>query len=332
MMPVFNGEAYVREAVSSVLTQTETSLELVVIDDGSSDGTARILGEVDDSRLRVIRSSVNRGIATSRNEGLAVARGRFIAPLDADDIAHPRRLERQLSVFQTHSNCVLVAGGFEEFSDAEGVVRTCNTARSDAEIRWDLLFENRIAHSSAMFRRADAEALGGYPAYYLAEDYAFWSRLLAIGQVWMPAGVVVRLRHHGAQVSGRNAERMAATATCISAENLSRFLHREVPPSIAAFLRGETTGAADEGFRRRAWAVLQDAFDASVAACGSRRDRALLARSLLQRVTTVLQTQRVDLGIGLSVALSRSLRVDPRLAVSLDMGRLAATVVRWPQL
>ncbi|MEP7225551.1 MAG: glycosyltransferase family 2 protein, partial [Actinomycetota bacterium] len=96
LLAVSNGEHYLRAAIESVLRQTISDLELIVVDDGSTDETPEILAAVDDPRLQVLRNEGRLGLAVSLNRGLDEARGRYVARLDADDIAFPRRLERQL--------------------------------------------------------------------------------------------------------------------------------------------------------------------------------------------------------------------------------------------
>jgi glycosyltransferase involved in cell wall biosynthesis len=98
-MPVFNGERFLREAVESVLTQTHKELELLILDDGSTDSTPEILSSYKDSRIKVVRNETNLKLIRTLNKGLELASGSFVARMDADDVCFPKRIERQLSLF-----------------------------------------------------------------------------------------------------------------------------------------------------------------------------------------------------------------------------------------
>ena len=111
LMPVYNGEAYLREAVESVLGQTETNIELVAVDDGSTDSSRAILRQfaLQDPRVRVFEEE-HKGLVATLNRGLDVARARYICRLDADDIAMPDRIEKQVRFLDAHEDYVLVGG------------------------------------------------------------------------------------------------------------------------------------------------------------------------------------------------------------------------------
>jgi len=110
ILPVFNGARFIKNAVQSILWQTHSDFELIIIDDGSTDETLNILREFEtaDSRIRLI-SRANRGIATSLNEGIAMARGQWIARMDADDVSHPHRLSSQFQMLKDHPELDLIA-------------------------------------------------------------------------------------------------------------------------------------------------------------------------------------------------------------------------------
>src|SRR5436190_20057932 len=118
LMPVFNAAAFVREAIQSVLRQTQADLELLIIDDASTDGSSAIIRSFSDPRVRVITHQRNLGLVASLNDGLDQARGRYVARMDADDVMHPQRLEKQLRYLEEHVDIALVAA-FVDFINTD---------------------------------------------------------------------------------------------------------------------------------------------------------------------------------------------------------------------
>lgn len=180
LLAVSNGERYLRAALASILRQTVTDLELVVVDDGSTDETGNILAAVDDPRLLVLRNEERLGLAASLNRGLDEARGRYVARLDADDVALPRRLERQLQRMVSGSS-IAVAGSAVLDIDAYGRPGALHLMPADpVAVRWAALFSSPFFHPSVLAERAVLERHGlRYDSEYLeSEDYDLWTRLL----------------------------------------------------------------------------------------------------------------------------------------------------------
>ncbi len=180
IMPVFNGERYVGQAISSVLEQSYRNFELVIIDDGSRDSTKRRVERFRDDRIRFYEHNDNQGIAASRNDGLSKAKGPYIAWLDSDDIASPSRLERQLDFLEKNRKYGLCSSNVVSI-DAEGRQSSgkwWNT--SNIPVDWQMLWTNPIAQSSVMIRKSLLEKppLAYDPSYSPAEDYHLWCRLV----------------------------------------------------------------------------------------------------------------------------------------------------------
>lgn len=183
IMPVYNNEPYVKQAVDSILEQTYSNFELIAIDDGSSDGSGKILDSYakQDGRVRVIHQP-NKGLVATLNRGIAESTGEYIARMDGDDISFPRRFEQQVAVLEAHENVVLVAGGFEVIDeDNEFIYREVVPAIS-ADIKRSMLLRNPIAHGSVMFRRSALDAVGMYSDQCgPTEDFELWTRLSVVG-------------------------------------------------------------------------------------------------------------------------------------------------------
>jgi glycosyltransferase involved in cell wall biosynthesis len=178
-MPVYNGARFLRQAIDSVLSQSFHDLELLVVDDGSTDDSVAIANAVADPRLRCVAAPGHRGLVGTLNIGLRAATGEYVARLDADDVARPDRIAKQAALLDREPK-VAVVGSLARLIDdrgaAGGIVRRPVSA---VAIRWYALLENPLIHSAAMFRRDVVSALGGYDeSLPLAEDYDLWGRIL----------------------------------------------------------------------------------------------------------------------------------------------------------
>ncbi len=217
LMPAFNASATLQQAIDSVLTQTFADLELVIVDDGSTDATPDILGAQTDPRIRVIRLAQNGGLVAALNRGLAEARGALVARLDADDVAVPGRLAFQVEAFDRQPDLVLCGCAAVRVSPAGAVVGRSVPPATHARLATGLVSGNRLIHSSTMFRRDTAVAVGGYaPWAYPAEDYHLWLLLMREGAaIGLPAvGVHYLVNPEG--ISAVNEERQTAVAQQVS--------------------------------------------------------------------------------------------------------------------
>ena len=179
VMSVYNGERFLRQAVDSILAQTFTDFEFVVVDDGSTDGTAEILKGYTDPRLRVI-SQENIGLIGSLNRAVDIASGEYIARMDADDISSPRRLELQLEWLESHPHTAVLGTQVLEIGDDGHTIRRHYYPTEGAAIAKALLQgATAICHGSAVFRRACFQRVGGYrQRFEHAEDYDLWLRTI----------------------------------------------------------------------------------------------------------------------------------------------------------
>lgn len=195
IMPVYNGAAYLREAIDSILAQTFRDFELIVVDDASRDGSLDIAGAVGDPRIRVLRQERNTGVAASLNRGISEARGRYLARMDADDAARPERLERQVAFLDANPGCGIV-GTWTEIWNGDG--RTDRAHRHPTDnltLQFESIFDTQFVHSSVMFRKAVIERCGPYPETGFSpypEDFALWSKASrAFGLANLPEQLLV---------------------------------------------------------------------------------------------------------------------------------------------
>jgi glycosyltransferase involved in cell wall biosynthesis len=183
-MSVYNGEKYVRAAVESILCQTFRDFEFIIIDDGSTDDSARIIREYAsrDSRI-VFQSHSNRGLTESLNTGIASARGLYIARQDDDDLSGPDRLTLQAAVLEQNPSVVVVASAYVNIDEDGTALSVSRPPLSEGELDRRLRRRNVLAHGSLMFRKSAFDAVGGYrPAFRYAQDYDLLLRLQGRGR------------------------------------------------------------------------------------------------------------------------------------------------------
>jgi glycosyltransferase involved in cell wall biosynthesis len=213
LMPVRNGVPWVREAVTSVLTQTAGDLELIVIDDGSTDDTPEVLAAFRDPRLRIEQQS-SAGITRALVRALELARAPLVARLDADDVALPDRLERQRRFLDNRPEVGLLGTGARELDPAGREVRIVRPPSNDESIRRALIRANPFVHSSVVMRREVLDRAGGYdPEFPVAQDYDLWMRLARVTRLAnLPDALVIRRLTAGRVSAVRDDDRLRAEA------------------------------------------------------------------------------------------------------------------------
>lgn len=260
-IPVYNGERFLAEAIDSVLAQTYRDFELLIVDDGSTDGSVDIVRRYGDPRIRLERNERNRGGPYTRNRGLQLAKGEYLAVLDADDVCEPHRLEQCVAFLDCHPEMAAV-GSAGTYIDEEGrVLFVVQPPTSWEAVRAQIFIRNCFLHSSVMFRRAPVLAIGGYDERLpYAQDYDLFLRLGAEHPLANLLSPLVRYRVHREQVSQRKlvSQRRLANRARLSAYVSQRgrgLIGSEVKEpdlSLKARLRGrEGTIGADYLFWAR---------------------------------------------------------------------------------
>jgi glycosyltransferase involved in cell wall biosynthesis len=213
LMAVRDGAPWVKDAVASVLTQTLTDLELIVVDDGSTDATPHILAGVSDPRVRVARRP-REGLTPALNHGLGLARAPIVARLDADDVALPERLARQVAFLDTNPEVGVLGSAAREVNGDGREVRVVRPPEDDAALRHALIRRNPMVHSTVTMRRAAIERVGGYdPLFAVAQDYDLWMRLAGVTRLANLREPLVVRRLLPRRVSvARDADRLRAEA------------------------------------------------------------------------------------------------------------------------
>ena len=204
VMTVLNGERFLREAIDSILSQTFSDFEFIIINDGSTDGTAAILDSYarSDSRVRVYHGE-HKGRVESLNRGCGLAQGKYIALMDADDVSTPDRLERQIGFLESHEKVGLLGGAFEGIDDQGRWVFLEQLPLEDEPIRAAFRsFSFPICQPAVLMRKQAFDATGGYRAQFLnGEDYDLFYRIIERWRVANLPDVVLRKRIHSNQFS-----------------------------------------------------------------------------------------------------------------------------------
>jgi len=250
LLPVFNGEAYLAGAIDSVLRQSYKNLELVVIDDGSTDGTAGIISGYRDARLVARRHEANRGLVAALNHGLQLARGELVARLDADDVADPARLEKQVERFRADPELVALGTGISYIDAAGKAVKVpAGQVQGSRLLRWRMLRGTCVYHPTLMLHRTRAGADARYSADYPhAEDYELLLRLSRRHRVDNLADVLVAHRRHAGSISARYRDQQRASAARALVEHVRAQFGLAIDEGSAAALldpRWLFTGRSD---------------------------------------------------------------------------------------
>lgn len=198
LMTMFNAGAYLRPAIASVLAQSYKDFELIIVDDGSTDGSAAVAAGYADSRVRLIANATNRGQTPCLNQGLALARGEFVARQDADDFSRPDRLEKQMQFLDAHPEIGLLGANAEQIDGNGAALGDTDLPCDTPAICWGNIFFNSFLHSAVMFRTEMVrEEFGGYDeSFRCSMDYALWSRIARQHAVANLAESLISLRVH----------------------------------------------------------------------------------------------------------------------------------------
>ena len=240
LLAAYNCAPYLPAALDSILSQTFTDFELVVVDDGSTDDTPAILAACArrDARLVLLRNDRNLKLAASLNRGLGVCLAPFVARADGDDLCHPQLLEKQNQFLQKHPRVGVVSCWFERI-DAEG--RSLGLQKfpiENATIKFKLLWESSISHPGAMYRREVVQAAGGYDeSYAIAQDYDLWSRLMDKTEFSNLSEPLLKVRTHAGCSTTVHVTKKSQLARGVSQRLLSRYLGRPLSDTESRALR-----------------------------------------------------------------------------------------------
>ncbi|WP_140937587.1 glycosyltransferase family 2 protein [Sphingobacterium lumbrici] len=220
VMPVYNMGVYVEESISSILSQTYKNIEFIILNDGSTDNTASLIGSIRDSRINFIDSNENKGNYFRRNEGCKIASGKYICVMDSDDIALPHRIETQIQRMESDDS-ILACGSFFKIV---GNSSTCfTTPKSYDFIKLSLLKNNVVVHPTLMLNKKILEEVNYYSEeYYYAADYNLICDIARKGKIVNIPEQLLEYRRHEKQISSAHHLKQAQYANLVRVKYLKK--------------------------------------------------------------------------------------------------------------
>ena len=222
LMPVYNAGKFLREAVDSILAQSFSDFEFLIIDDGSSDGSQSIIRSYDDSRIRLMQNEKNLGVAATLNRGLDLARCEYIARMDADDISMHHRLGKQIHFMDENPKLGVSGTWIRLFGDQPRVVDRCPVGAS--VVKAYMLFDNPMFHPTVIMRRDAMHRFGLLydHVYYRTEDFDLWTRAVGHFPLDNLPVPLVRFRCHYSSVTSMASDIMKQQACAILRRGLAQ--------------------------------------------------------------------------------------------------------------
>jgi len=216
LMSVYNSENYIKQSVESILNQTFTDFEFIIIDDCSTDGTHKYLQSVSDQRIKLFKNPQNKGITDCLVQGLALAQGEYLARMDSDDISLPERFPKQVAFLDQHPDCICCGCSYIEIPSG----KKSELPVSDEEIKVGLFSNSQFAHPTVMLRRAALEEnnLLYRSTWEHAEDYKLWTEMAPFGKFANLPEYLLNYRVHESQLSSANKQKQRDNALLIARE------------------------------------------------------------------------------------------------------------------
>ena len=221
IISAYNSENFIKEAIDSVLSQTFTDFEFIIINDASTDSTESIIKSYDDPRIKLIKNDKNIGLTKSLNIGIELAKGKYIARMDADDISFPERFQKQFDFMEQNPDIDVCGSWYELFGERNGII---NTPENDRDIKDILFFKNCIAHPTVIMRK---ETLDKYFVKYddgfpCSQDYELWCRVADRFKFANIPEVLLKYRVHKEQIGTAKRKEQDVYADKIKKKNLNK--------------------------------------------------------------------------------------------------------------
>lgn len=226
LMSVYNGAMYLRDAIDSILSQTYTNFEFLIIDDASTDNSLEIISSYNDKRIILVQNTNNLSLPRSLNKLLDMARGEYIVRMDADDVSLPERISKQVEFMDTHTEIGLSGTARKVYIDGE--YKLYNTEES-LHINERLLQGNCIAHPTVIMRKSmlDKYSLRYDPKFKSAQDYELWIRMSYLFPIGNMPDPLLIYRHHEGQMRVNKAIEQERNTLLIENAVLSKRLFRK---------------------------------------------------------------------------------------------------------
>lgn len=245
IMPVYNTEKYLSEAIASILNQTYDNFEFIIIDDASTDRSLSIIRKFIniDSRIRLIRNETNLGISRSRNLGIAVAKGDYIAVMDSDDVSLPERFKKQILFLDCNPKVGVLGTNYLIIDELGNVTNHPKITQESSRVWWGLFFFNQIVHPSVMMRRS---IFSDFNIRYeeslsSALDYDLWFQVIPHFEIRNLDERLHLYRLHSQNISVVKQEEQENNAATILKFRTEGFLNMELPKVYGTYIRNSAT-------------------------------------------------------------------------------------------
>lgn len=248
LLPVYNGAEYLTAAIESILSQTYQNFELIIINDGSHDDSAKIISQFGDSRIRAYRQN-NQGLAASLNRAIQLAQGKYLARQDQDDLSLPQRFQRQVEFLESYEEWGMVGTWAKILSKNKTVPKLHSHPSESSVLKFELLFDNPFVHSSMMIRKVVFDCVGLYStdkARQPPEDYELWSRVARKFKVANIPEVLHIYRDVPSSMSKGAVNPFSENVIKISRENFSWIMGKDKSDLIINDLVALSHGAYDK--------------------------------------------------------------------------------------
>lgn len=245
-MCVYNGAQFLEEAIRSILEQTFNDFEFIIVNDGSTDGSVEILEKYRklDTRIKVVRNMNNVGLGVSLQKGIAMARGEFIARMDADDISLPDRIEKQVEYLQENPEIMVIGGDHSTINDLGERIGTFVYPKESNMMRWNMLLGSGliVSNGAAIIRKKLFSKIGMYGNLRAAQDFELWTRLFDHDPLPITNldSVIYLYRQHSAATTSSQKNLQEQIAIRVRKEKIEEFLGKQVPEEVILAYRYPT--------------------------------------------------------------------------------------------
>ena len=221
-MAVYNGEKFLEEAIGSILKQTFSNFEFIIIDDGSEDTSLKIIKNFKDKRISILENNKNIGLSASLNKGTKLSKGKYIARMDADDISLPERLEKQYNFMERNPNIGIVGTGYHLINESGERMGTYIYPDNPVTIHWKLLTGPIFPHPTVMLRKKVLieNNLFYNEEYFVTQDYELWCRMIQFSEGSNLPQALIQYRHHDQSKSKAESDKQEQLRVKVSAESL----------------------------------------------------------------------------------------------------------------
>lgn len=223
LIPTYNCAKFLLECIGSILRQQYTDYEILIIDDASTDHTAKLIESINSSKIRYYKNSKNLGIVKALNIGIDLARGKYIARMDADDMMLGNRLQDQTKFLENNAEYGMVGGNYQVIDNHGIFKQNVQLSRSHNFLKLGLIFRNQFAHSAITMRAHILKELKYDANYQYCEDHDLWLRFAEVSKVTNLPSVYLNYRWHEANSCNKNQQELKKSVLALLSRELDKF-------------------------------------------------------------------------------------------------------------